>query len=179
MDKTTRDQLIFKKKTLKIQILGKTSKGVGDGDGLGGQQRSWHRWGSFYRFDQDFEQLVQMHWLKNKPFFFSLPKTETWKFRCALGQLRPPSRLLLGSHLQRCPHHGPNGFIVVISIIIIITRPKPAYGRQDLVGSLGQETDQAGTFWGVLNVSLRASSAHLGYKPTWNHEKLIWNHESS
>ena len=53
--------------------------------------------------------------------------------------------------------------------IIIITRPKPAYGRQGLVGSLGQDTDQAGTFWGVLNVSLRASSAQLRFKPTWNH----------
>ena len=72
MDKTTRDQLIFKKKTLKIQILGKTSKGVGDGDGLGGQQRSWHGWRSFYRFDQDHEHLVE-----EQTVLFSLPKTET------------------------------------------------------------------------------------------------------
>ena len=35
--------------------------------------------------------------------------------------------------------------------IIIITRPKPAYGRQGLAGSWGQDTDQAGTFLGVLN----------------------------
>ena len=57
----------------------------------------------------------------------------------------------------------------IIITIIITTRPEPAYGRQGLVGSLGQDTDQAGTFWGVLNVSLRASSAQLGFKPTWNH----------
>ena len=55
-------------------------------------------------------------------------------------------------------------------IIIIIIRPKPAYDRQGLVGSWGQDTDQAGTFWGVLNVSLCASSAQLGYKPIWSYE---------
>ena len=60
--------------------------------------------------------------------------------------------------------------IVIITVItIIITMPKPAYGRQGLAGSWGQDTDQAGTFWGVLNVSLRACSAQLGFKPTWNH----------
>ena len=46
--------------------------------------------------------------------------------------------------------------------IIIITRPKPAYGRQGLEGLWGQDTDQAGTFWGVVNISLRAFSAQLG-----------------
>ena len=34
------------------------------------------------------------------------------------------------------------GFI----IIIIITRPKPAYGRQGLAGSWGQDTDEVSTF---------------------------------
>ena len=53
--------------------------------------------------------------------------------------------------------------------IIIITRPKPAYGRQGLAGSWGQDTDKVSTFWGVLNVSLCACSAQLGFKPTWNH----------
>ena len=68
-------------------------------------------------------------------------------------------------------------------IIIIITRPKPAYGRHGLVGSLGQDTDRAGTFWGVLNVSLRASGTQLGFEPTWtvkstwNHEDQTWNHK--
>ena len=30
--------------------------------------------------------------------------------------------------------------------IIIITRPKPAYGRQGLAGSWGQDTDEVSTF---------------------------------
>ena len=51
--------------------------------------------------------------------------------------------------------------------IIIITRPKPAYGRQGLAGWWGHDTYQAGTFWDVLNVSLRASGAQLGYKLIW------------
>ena len=50
------------------------------------------------------------------------------------------------------------------SSIIIITRPKPAHGRQDLAESWGQNTDQVGTLSGVLNVSLRASGAQLGYE---------------
>ena len=41
--------------------------------------------------------------------------------------------------------------IVISNIFIIITRPKPAYGRQGLAGSWGQDTDQMGTFLGVLN----------------------------
>ena len=36
--------------------------------------------------------------------------------------------------------------ITTITIIIIITRPKPAYGRQGLAGSLGQDTDEVRTF---------------------------------
>ena len=57
-----------------------------------------------------------------------------------------------------------NSIIVIISIIIvniIITRPKPAYGRQGLVGLWGQDTNQARNFLGVLNVSLRACAAQL------------------
>ena len=34
-------------------------------------------------------------------------------------------------------------------------------------GSWGQDTAQAGTFWGVLNVSLRASNAQLGVSVLW------------
>ena len=55
--------------------------------------------------------------------------------------------------------------LIKVIIAIIITRPKPAYGQQGLAGSWGQDTDQAG----VLNISLRACSAQLGFKPTWNH----------
>ena len=36
--------------------------------------------------------------------------------------------------------------------------------RQDLAESWGQNTDQVGTLSGVLNVSLRASGAQLGYE---------------
>ena len=64
-------------------------------------------------------------------------------------------------------------FVIIISITIIvtiiITRPKPAYGRQGLAGWWGHDTYQAGTFWGVLNISLRACGAQLGFKPTWDH----------
>ena len=56
-----------------------------------------------------------------------------------------------------------------VPIFIIITRPKPAYGRQGLAGLWGQDTDEVNTFWGILNVSLRACGAQLGIKPTWDH----------
>ena len=36
------------------------------------------------------------------------------------------------------------------------------YGRRTYTGSPGQDTVGAGTFWGVLNVSLRASGTQLG-----------------
>ena len=36
--------------------------------------------------------------------------------------------------------------ISIIMIIIMITRPKPAYGRQGLAGSWGQDTDEVSTF---------------------------------
>ena len=69
------------------------------------------------------------------------------------------------------PTHQP----ALIIIIIIITRPKPAYGWQGLAGLWGQNTDQAGTFWDALNVSLCASRAQLEYELTWktNLEPLI------
>ena len=35
---------------------------------------------------------------------------------------------------------------IIIMIIIMITRPKPAYGRQGLAGSWGQDTDEVSTF---------------------------------
>ena len=49
--------------------------------------------------------------------------------------------------------------ILINNIIsaIMLTRP----------GSWAQDTDQAGTFLGVLNVSLRACGTQLGFKPTW------------
>ena len=42
---------------------------------------------------------------------------------------------------------------VTFFIIIIITRPKPAYGRQGLAGLWGQDTDEVSTLWGVFNIN--------------------------
>ena len=36
--------------------------------------------------------------------------------------------------------------VIITTIIIISTRPKPAYGRHGLVGSWGQDTDEVSTF---------------------------------
>ena len=36
--------------------------------------------------------------------------------------------------------------ILTIMFIIMVTRPKPAYGRQGLAGSWGQDTDEVSTF---------------------------------
>ena len=52
-----------------------------------------------------------------------------------------------------------------IIIIIITTRPKPAYGRQGLAGSWGQNTDKVSNFW----VFLTSHFAQLRIKPTWDH----------
>ena len=50
-----------------------------------------------------------------------------------------------------------------------------SYRRRTWTGSSGQDIVQADTFWGVLNVSLRASGTQLFFhgkgKPTKNHEK--------
>ena len=54
---------------------------------------------------------------------------------------------------------------IIIMIIIMITRPKPAYGRQGLAGSWGQDTDKVSNFW----VFLTSHFAQLGNKPTWDH----------
>ena len=56
-------------------------------------------------------------------------------------------------------------FTTATNIIIIITRPKPAYGWQGLARLWGQGTDQAGNFW----VFLTSHFAQLGNKPTWDH----------
>ena len=37
-------------------------------------------------------------------------------------------------------------YLVIVGLIIIITRPKPAYSRQGLAGSWGQDTDEVSTF---------------------------------
>ena len=69
--------------------------------------------------------------------------------------------------------------IIIFFTIIIITRPKPAYGWQGLAGSWGKNTDQAGTFWGVLELSsnINQPGTMTNHKKTWNHEKPTRNHE--
>ena len=64
------------------------------------------------------------------------------------------------NHHHHCSRH--HFTIIFVIVIITVTRPKPAYGRQGLAGLWGQDTDQAGTFWGVVNISLGAFSAQLG-----------------
>ena len=55
--------------------------------------------------------------------------------------------------------------IIIRNIIINITRPKPAYGRQGLAGSWGQDTDEVSNFW----VFLTSHFSQLEIKPTWDH----------
>ena len=90
--------------------------------------------------------------------------------------------------------------IIIMSIIIIITRPKPAYGRQGLAGSWGQDTDEVSTFLVFLTshfapAALSSDLTNLGplmtmkihletfknhgnqskpWKTIWNHEKPTW-----
>ena len=54
---------------------------------------------------------------------------------------------------------------IITIIIIITTRPKPAYGWQGLAGSWGQDTNKVSNFW----VFLTSHFAQLGNKPTWDH----------
>ena len=54
---------------------------------------------------------------------------------------------------HRCPHWHCCLIVIIVIIVIvaivviIVTRPKPAYGRQGLVGSWGQDTDEVSTIW--------------------------------
>ena len=62
--------------------------------------------------------------------------------------------------------HNVNCNLSTMDVIIIITRPKPAYGRQGLAGSWGQDTDEVSTFLVFL---LQACGAQLQNNPTWDH----------
>ena len=63
--------------------------------------------------------------------------------------------------------------MVVSIIIIIITRPMPAYGRQGLGGSWGQDTDEVSTFLVFLTSHLApvAFSSDINQHGTINHDK--------
>ena len=80
------------------------------------------------------------------------------------GPLKPGDSAVIFSRAMdlKCAKGEPsnafiNIIIIIFAIIIIITRPKPAYGLQGLAGSWGQVTDQADVF---------------------NHEKPTWNLEN-
>ena len=64
---------------------------------------------------------------------------------------------------------GGAGFI----IIIITTRPKPAYGRQGLAGSWGQDTDEVSTFLVFLTSHFApvAFSSDINQHGAINHDK--------
>ena len=72
--------------------------------------------------------------------------------------------------------------IIIINIIIIITRPKPAYGRQGLVGSWGQDTDEVSTFLVFLMshfapAALSSDLTNLGPLMTMKiHRETLKNH---
>ena len=86
-----------------------------------------------------------------------------------------PSFLWRRTRHQHFPSF-PNFIIITTIIIIIATRPKPAFGRQGLAGSWGQDTDKVSNFW----VFLTSHFAQLGIKPTWDHSwryKSTWHHE--
>ena len=100
------------------------------------------------------------------PMFFHVLSTVSQvaqPFVCVLRGKEPRHFVTKG---VTAPSSSQKAWSSTSSIIIITTRPKPAYGRQGLAGSWGQDTNQARIFWGVLNLSLRASGAQLGYKLT-------------
>jgi len=68
------------------------------------------------------------------------------------------------------------------AINIIITRPKPAYGRQGLAGSWGQDTDEVSTFLVFLTshfapAALSSDLTNLGLLMTMKiHLETLKNH---
>ena len=73
--------------------------------------------------------------------------------------------------------------IMIITIITIITtRPKPAYGRQGLAGSWGQDTDEVSTFLVFLTshfapAALSSDLINLGLLMTMKiHLETLKNH---
>ena len=69
-----------------------------------------------------------------------------------------------GHHTSHQPHHdGDDGVDEKYDIIVINgTRPKPTYGQQGIAGGIvGPGCSSSNTFWGVFNVSIRASNAQL------------------
>ena len=57
--------------------------------------------------------------------------------------------------------------IIIFVVVISITRPKPAYSRQGLAGSWGQDTDEVSTF--LVFLTSHFAPAALSFKLTWDH----------
>ena len=72
--------------------------------------------------------------------------------------------------------------MIALIIVIIITRPKPAYGRQGLAGSWGQDTDEVSTFLVFLtshfaHAALSSDLTNLGPLMTMKiHLETLKNH---
>merc|ERR1712218_409425 len=83
----------------------------------------------------------------------------------------PPPLLSLSSSSSPCHH-----------LVIIITRPKPAYGQQGLAGSWGQDTDEVSTFLVFLTshfapAALSSDLTNLGSLMTMKiHLETLKNH---
>ena len=75
--------------------------------------------------------------------------------------------------------------IIISMIIIIFTRPKPAYGRQGLAGSWGQDTDEVSTFLVFLTshfvpAALSSDLTNLGPLMTMKiHLETLKNHKTN
>ena len=85
--------------------------------------------------------------------------------------------------------------LAIIIVIIINTRPKPAYGRQGLAGSWGQDTVEVSTLWVFLTshfapAPLSSDLTNLGplmtmkihletFKNHGNQPKTMKNHETT
>ena len=73
-------------------------------------------------------------------------------------------------------------FNIIVKTIIIITRPKPTYGRQGLAGSWGQDTYEVSTFLVILTshfapAALSSDLTNLGPLMTMKiHLKTLKNH---
>ena len=93
-------------------------------------------------------------------------------------QLRQMDRVGLGGNISLVNQSVSLAFMVLVQVtffipIIITTRPKPAYGRQGLAGSWGQDTDEVSTFLVFLtsHFAPAALSPDLNQPGTINHDK--------
>ena len=92
------------------------------------------------------EEFTQTHNIENGivcemfPVWFFLAKSSL-SLHLGLGCKQVEVEVWLKVELR-----GEKRRTITTIIIIIVTRPKPAYGRQGLAGSWGQDTDEMSTF---------------------------------